>query len=189
MASLTAHTPPRSTAATLAGVAALGFVAGLAAYQGKKMAVQAVSSAKGDWVDALVAEHRMVEAVFRRLLRTSEKQTVQRAGLLTAIAHLLGKHALEEENVIYPALRGGAHDKQAQEFFLDHADIKTYIHELEELPKSDPLWIQKAQNFFNLIRKHVAEEERLFPTFRSSLSDRTNRRLGLQIYREGVKLA
>lgn len=189
MASLAARIAPRSNTAALAGMAALGFVAGLAAYQGKKMAVQAISSSKGDWVDALIAEHRMVDAVFRRLLRTGEKDTVQRAGLLTVIAHLLGKHALEEENVIYPALRGGTHEEEARAFFLDHADIKTYIHELEDLPKGDPLWIGKAQSFFDLIRKHVAQEEELFPTFRASLSDRTNRRLGLQIYREGVKLA
>jgi hypothetical protein len=172
-----------------AATAALGFVAGFAAYQAKKMAVQGVTSARGDWVETLKTEHRMVEALFEKLLATSEEETLKRTTILTAIAHALSKHALAEENIVYPELRTGNHEAEAVHLFTDHADIKTFIHELEELPKDSHLWLPKAQAFFELIQRHVAEEEVLLPTFRDSLSPEANTRIALQIYREGVKLA
>jgi hemerythrin superfamily protein len=177
------------SAGTVAGVAAVGFVAGFAAYQAKKMAVQGLTSAKGDWTETIKAEHRMVEAVFDKLLATKRQEKVKRATLLTAIAHLLGKHALEEENVIYPALRGGDHEAKAKHLFSDHADIKTFIHELEELPKDDEAWLPKATAFATLVKTHAAEEETFFPTFKASLTPKQNSKLAAQIYREGVKLA
>lgn len=177
------------SAGTVAGVAAVGFVAGFAAYQAKKMAVQGLTSAKGDWTETIKAEHRMVEAVFDKLLATKRGEKVKRATLLTVIAHLIGKHALEEENVVYPALRGGDHEAKAKHFFSDHADIKTFIHELEEMPKDDPAWLPKAQAFATLVKTHAAEEEEFFPSFKASLTPKQNAKLAGQIYREGVKLA
>ena len=44
------------SAGAVAGVAAVGFVAGFAAYQAKKMAVQGLTSAKGDWTETIKAE-------------------------------------------------------------------------------------------------------------------------------------
>lgn len=179
----------RPSAGTVAGVAAVGFVAGFAAYQAKKMAVQGLTSAKGDWTETLKAEHRMVEAVFDKLLSAKREEKVKRATLLTVIAHLLGKHALEEENVIYPALRGGDHEAKAKHLFSDHADIKTYIHELEDLPKDDVAWLPKATALATLVKTHAAEEEAFFPTFKAGLTPKQNAKLAAQIYREGVKLA
>src|SRR5687767_4147438 len=89
----------------LATGAALGFAAGLALPHARKAMMQAPSIAAGDWTDALKAEHRMVQKAFDALLATSADEHMKRQMLLTKIAYALTKHGIEEENVIYPALK------------------------------------------------------------------------------------
>ena len=89
----------------IAGFAAIGLAAGLAANFGRKLAVQGPSMLQGDWMEALKAEHVAVLKLFDALEGTDTEQPRKRSLLLTQIKHALGKHAFEEENVIYPALR------------------------------------------------------------------------------------
>src|SRR4051812_15177935 len=96
----------------IAAGAAIGLAAGLAIPHARKLAMQGPSLAAGDWVAALTAEHRMVEKLFDQLLATADDELVKREMLLTKIAYALNKHAIEEENVIYPALSENAYADQ-----------------------------------------------------------------------------
>ena len=60
----------RGPMATLAGVALLGFAAGVAASLSKKAATEVAIGAVGDWVEALAAEHRQIEGLFEQILTT-----------------------------------------------------------------------------------------------------------------------
>lgn len=107
MANVLAHPIGR-----IAAGAAVGFMAGLALPHARKAVIQAASLHGGDWVRALEAEHDLVESLFAKLLKTTDRQKAQRHMLLARIARLLNKHAMEEENVIYPALaQGGRQDR------------------------------------------------------------------------------
>jgi len=169
--------------------AAVGFVAGLAASHARKAAAQAPALAAGDWVDALSAEHRMVEALFERLLATDDSQAGKRETLLAKIAYALTKHAVEEENTVYPALRA-VDAERAKHLFEDHADIKGFIYELRAMDAGTPAWLEKARAFQACIQHHVREEEdEVFPFFRSRMTDEENARLTRSLNWEGFKVA
>jgi len=170
--------------------AALGLVAGLAIPHARKAVMQGPSIAAGDWVDALVAEHRMVEKAFQSLLETRETEMAKREMLLTKIAYALTKHAIEEENVIYPALAENGHADVAKRLVADHGEVKTFIYDLRRISSTDPRWIGEVRQFWSRLQSHVREEEDdIFPAFRQSLPQGENAKLTKMMNWEGFKVA
>lgn len=181
----------RGSWAQLAGVAAVGFVAGAAVLSARKAAMQATTALPGDWFAQLKTEHRLAETLFDALLKTKDHETGKRTALFAKLSYALLKHGLQEETVIYPALRdsGGANGS-AKHLASEHFDIKTFLHELSETPKDDPRWIATLRAFNDLVRQHVREEEEeIFPPFHEQMSDEDNRHLTRAMNREGIKLA
>ena len=177
-------------AGVIAAAAMAGAAVGLAANYGRKMVVQNMVGATGDWAEALAAEHRAVLALFDKLEATGDEQSWIRAHTLTRIRNALGKHSLEEENVIYPALREAniAHDADALN--AEHGYIKTFLYELDNMPKAGPAWRERARAFRAMLEEHMRmEEEQVFPAFRAGLTDEQNAKLGAAMAREGMKLA
>jgi hemerythrin superfamily protein len=173
-----------------AGAAAVGFIAGVAANKARKVAIQGAEAAKGDWFDVLKAEHAAVEAIFQKILETDETNKMKRTKLLLTLQQALGKHALQEEDVVYPHLRMAGIEAETKELAAEHGDIKTYLHELEEMPKDDPKWISRVKEFHKLVQHHVAEEENeIYPRFREKLSSAESAKLTKRMHLEGLKLA
>ncbi|MBU6373193.1 MAG: hemerythrin domain-containing protein [Alphaproteobacteria bacterium] len=174
----------------IVGAAAAGFVAGLAASMVRKVAVESVTAVQGDWLDALKAEHRAVEALFHQVHATTPRDTGKRAALLKQLTAALQKHAHEEENVIYPELRMHDDGARARQLGADHGDMKTYLHELDQMRKDDPRWIQMLRALQELVLQHVREEEQdVLPQLRDRLSRADNKRLTMLLHKEGMKLA
>ncbi len=174
----------------LAGVAAAGFAAGVAVLAARKLGMQATTAIAGDWFRQLKLEHRLAEALFEAGLRTKSRETGKRTLILAHLAYALIKHGLQEEAVIYPALRDDGKNGVAKSLAAEHFDIKTYLHDLAEMRKDDPRWIEVWSAFYKLIKHHVAEEEQdVFPAFHERLSAKQNAHLTRAMNREGVKLA
>jgi len=174
----------------MAGALAVGVFAGLAASQSRKVIAQGPAIAAGNWVDALKAEHRMVEKLFQHLFETDDSQTMKRKMLLSKIAYALTKHANEEENVVYPALAQSSMTERADEMFHEHAQMKTALYELKQMDAAQPQWLERARELFELIGRHVQEEEsEVLPQLQASLSDEENRKLNLMMNWEGYKVA
>jgi hemerythrin superfamily protein len=174
----------------IAGAALAGAAIGIAANVGRKLFVQFSSGATGDWLDALKTEHQMALAIFDKIEATDDSQTMVRMHLLTKLKHALDKHAVEEENVIYPALRQAnlAHDADALN--SEHGYVKTYLYELETLPKDSPDWLARVRDFRTMISEHMRmEEDEVFPSFRKALSDAQNAKLTSLMNKEGFKAA
>jgi hemerythrin superfamily protein len=174
----------------IAGAALAGAAIGIAANVGRKLFVQFSSGATGDWLDALKTEHQMTLALFDKIEATEDSQTMLRAHLLAKLKAALDKHAVEEENVIYPALRQAnlAHDADALN--SEHGYVKTYLYELESMPKDSPDWLARVRDFRAMLQEHMRmEEEEVFPTFRQSLSDTQNAKLTSLMNKEGFKAA
>jgi hemerythrin superfamily protein len=152
--------------------------------------MQGPALAAGDWVDALKAEHRMVEKAFQALLATSEHDHLKRQALLTKIAYALTKHGIEEENVIYPALMENGRQDMARHLTEDHGDVKTYIYELRRTPADSPAFLDIAHRFFEDLQHHVREEEEsVFPEFQAALAPEENAKLTRMLNWEGFKVA
>lgn len=174
----------------LAGAAAGGAALGLLAMFGRKAIVQAPSALAGDWMDALVIEHQAVAKLFDALEATDDKMIGRRNMLLMQLKHALMKHAIEEENVIYPALREAGQREAADALNKDHGYVKQYLYELETMPSASPEWIAKVRDFRADVEEHVQEEEtHLFPMLRATLTEEKNKALTLAMNKEGFKVA
>ena len=177
-------------AGVLAGAALAGAAVGIAANFGRKFLMQMPGVAAGDWFDALKAEHAATLAVFDQLEATDDSQTVMRTTLLMKLKYALTKHAHEEEAVIYPALRqaNSAHDADALN--AEHGYVKTYLYELESLPKDSPDWLARVRDFRSMLEEHIRmEEDEVFPAFKQILSEEQNARLTSAMNKEGFKMA
>ena len=174
----------------LVGAAMAGAAVGIAANVGRKLFVQFTSGATGDWLDALKTEHAMTLAIFDKIEATDDKQTMMRSHLLMKLKYALTKHAIEEENVVYPALRqaNSAHDADA--LTAEHGYVKTYLYELENMPKNSPEWLARVRDFRTMIQEHIRmEEDEVFPAFRNVMSAEQNARLTTLMNKEGFKVA
>jgi hemerythrin superfamily protein len=177
------------TGALLAAGAA-GLAVGLAANVARKLAVQAPTFLSGDWDEALKAEHQATLKVFDLLEATTEKNTTKRATLLMNLKHALTKHALEEENAVYPAMRDAGEAESADHLNNDHGYVKQYLYDLTVMPKDSPAWIAKLRQFRTDIEKHMREEEdQLFPRLKARLSPEKNKELTAAMNKEGLKIA
>jgi len=174
----------------LMGVAALGVAAGLAANFGRKLMVQAPSMAAGSWREALATEHRMVLKLFDALEATDASQTARRTMLLAQIKHALGKHAFQEENVIYPALRDHGEAEKAEHLIVDHGDVKHFLFELETMANDAPGFLPTVRSLRTNLETHMREEEdEIFPAFDAKLTEKERTKLTLSMNKEGLKLA
>lgn len=179
-----------SSNGALFGAAAAGLAVGLAANLGRKAVVQGVSVAAGDWDQALATEHALALKIFDALEATENKQKVKRSTLLMSLKHALMKHAVQEENVIYPALRDAGKTEAADHLNHDHGYVKDYLYHLENLPKDSPEFLTTLARFRADIEKHIREEEdELYPAMKASLDSATNKKLTMMMNKEGFKVA
>ena len=177
-----------TTNALIAGAA--GFGMGLLAAAGRKAAVQAVTYAAGDWFDGLKAEHKMAIGIFDALEQTTTQDAKKRAALLFSLQHALGKHAVQEEDIVYCAVREHGAKAEADDLNHDHGYVKQYLYDLEMMDKASPMWIAKVREFRALIEAHVRkEEDEIYPRLRAQLSAEQNKALTNRMNREGFKVA
>lgn len=178
------------SAGRLAAAAVAGAAVGLAANLGRKFVVQGIAGASGDWAETLANEHLLVLALFDKIEATNDDQVTARTHLLTKVKNALGKHAIEEENVIYPALRDSNSTHDADALNAEHGYVKTYLYELENMDAGTSAWLAKIRDFRAMLQKHMQMEEReVFPALKRQLTDEQNARLFHAMSREGMKLA
>ena len=174
----------------LAGAAAGGAALGLLAMFGRKAMVQAPSMMAGSWDEALALEHQAVLKLFDAMAETDSRNTTKRSMLLMQMKHALAKHAIEEENVIYPALRDAGKVEQADALNRDHGYVKQYLYDLENMPNDSPEFLTKLAKFRAEIEAHMRkEEDELFPELKAQLSEEKNSHLTLVMNKEGFKVA
>ena len=172
------------------GAAIAGVAVGLAANIGRKAVVQGMTAATGDWADGLKAEHTAALEIFDAIELTTDDETAKRTTLLTQLKHALGKHAFQEENVVYPAMREHGLTEAADHLNHDHGYVKQYLFDLTEMERGDFDWLPKVREFRTTLETHVREEEdTLFPKLHAELGDAGNKHVTAAMNNEGFKLA
>jgi len=172
------------------GAAVAGAAVGIAANMGRKLFVQMASTGGQSWDEAHATEHKMTLLTFNKIEATNDSQTSLRSQLLAKLKYQLTKHALEEENVIYPALRQAnvAHDADALEG--EHGYVKTYLYELETMPNDSAEWLARVRDFRAMLQEHMRmEENEVFPMLRSLMTETQSSRLTSMMNKEGYKFA
>ena len=174
----------------LVGAAMAGAAVGLAANVGRKLFVQFCGGGGGDWFEALKAEHEMTLAIFDKIEATDDDQTSTRSHLLGKLKYALSKHAIQEEMVIYPALRQANDTDEADDLTADHGYVKTYLYELETMANDSPEWLARVRDFRTRSEAHMREEEEdICPRLHDQLSEDQNAKLTTMMNKEGFKFA
>lgn len=167
-----------------------GLVVGLMANVGRKVVMQLMESTYGDWDEILKAEHDATLMIFDKLQETGPENTAKRTMYLLQLKHALTKHALEEENVVYPTMRENGLIAEADELNNDHGYVKQFLYELGNMEPSDQAWGTKVAEFRRQVETHQREEENtLFPQLREKLSVEANTALTAALNKEGVMAA
>ncbi len=178
------------SAGTLALAAVAGAAVGLAANFGRKLVVQGIASRAGDWDEVLHQEHELVLALFEQIEATTGDQARTRLHLLGKLKAALAKHAMQEENAIYPALRESNNAHDADALNGEHGYVKTFLYELEHSNPASPDWLAKVRTFRAMLEEHIRmEEDEVFPALKAALDEAGNARLGAAMLKEGMVLA
>jgi iron-sulfur cluster repair protein YtfE (RIC family) len=139
-----------------------------------------------DPFELLIEDHRMLLSTLDQMLEASTESVTRRASLYLALKRKLGKHALAEEDVVYPLLHNQGQDTEAsKELYDEHADMKILLFELEELLKTGGDWSAQVRSLRDLIQEHVNEEEQVvFPKLRQIFDQDRAAKVSGQISRE-----
>ena len=173
-----------------AGAAALGVVAGLSVARARRAVARASMALAGDWEGQLKAEHKAIKKLLQAMTEVGVEDAPRRAALLESVADLMTRHTLEEENIIYPALRTCGLTGGVKAMLDDHADMRSMLRELEALAPEDPRWEEAAKRLKKLVYRHVRQEEQeLFPALHDTSLEGENDRLTQLVRREGLKLS
>jgi len=139
-----------------------------------------------DAFELLIQDHRQIISTLDEMERTPGDSMARRARLFLTLKRTLAKHALAEEDVVYPLLHQDVHDvKESKRLYNDHADMKIGLFELERSLKSKADWTAQVRSLRDSLHKHIREEEDVeFPKIRRMLSEHRSRRLSGMIHRE-----
>jgi iron-sulfur cluster repair protein YtfE (RIC family) len=191
------HSRSHSDSFTLSGlvgstVKSILVTAGVAAVAniGRKMIVQAPTAMSEDWFEGLAKEHQATLDVIDQMLQTSADHSQKRAMLLMNLKHMLAKHAMQEEHVIYPMLRREEDTETVDSLNSEHGEVKALLYELGEMDKSAPAFTETLEELREALEEHMREEEEvLFPALRKRLSDEENRKMSRSMNLAGFALA
>jgi hemerythrin superfamily protein len=153
------------------------------------MVVQAKETARmrgnGDPFDKLIQDHKLIKATLREMEQTTEGIGA-RMKLLMTLKRKLGKHAMAEEDVVYPLVHDELRDRNGSKRLYDeHADMKIALYQLEQMVKANQDWTERVRTLRTLIEDHIREEEEVeFPRLRMALDQQSKARTARHIVRE-----
>ena len=177
--------------AVAAGAALAGLAAGLAASAGRRAAMQAAEAAlSGDWVDALKAEHLEIIEAFDLIDLAHADAPGKRRRLAHKLKALLDKHAFQEENVVYPAVRLSGALEAAEALVDDHAEMKALLYLLDRTAPDAAEWAEIVSGLRLAVEAHIRrEEDEAFPALRATLGAKESADLTVQMLKAGSRFA
>ena len=131
-------------------------------------------------------DHRVIEATLEEMAAATEESVAQRMKLFFLFKRKPGKHAMAEEDAVYPVLHdtAGAAAK-ARELYDEHAQMKIHLYGLESAIDSPAQWRVHVGQLKNVILPHIRDEEEVeFPRLRRMLQEKEHASLAGKILRE-----
>jgi hemerythrin-like domain-containing protein len=140
----------------------------------------------GDPFALLIDDHRQIQSILDQMMAAPADSTARRAGLFLKLKRKLAKHAMAEEDVVYPIVRNeSATGNERRHLYDEHAEMKIMLYELEAQLKAGEEWAATVGPLRELIRRHIEEEEgTIFPQLRRQLSASELPQVSGQISRE-----
>jgi hypothetical protein len=111
-----------------------------------------------DALQLLSADHRKVEELFEQFEKA--KGASKKQELVLQICTELKVHAMIEEEIYYPAIRGKVEDDDLDEAYVEHDGAKMLINDLERAEPDEDFYDAKVSVLQEQIEHHVKEEEK-----------------------------
>ena len=146
------------------------------------------SSTADDAAKMLIEDHRKVQKMFEEFKKLGEGDEEEKEDLVRTACTELRIHAMLEEEILYPTVRGELDEKSlVDEAEVEHTVAKQLIGELEEMSPDEELYDAKFTVLGEYINHHIKEEEtELFPQAKRAKVDM--RALGAQIKKRKEEL-
>jgi hemerythrin superfamily protein len=111
-----------------------------------------------DAIKLLTEDHRKVEDLFEQFEKASGDDRKEK--IARQICTELKVHAMLEEEIFYPALRGKIDDDDLDEAYVEHDGAKVLINDIEAGGPDAEFYDAKVKVLQEQIEHHVKEEEK-----------------------------
>ena len=111
-----------------------------------------------DALQLLSADHRKVEELFEQF--ENAKGASKKQEIVLQLCTELKVHAMIEEEIYYPAIRGKVEDDDLDEAYVEHDGAKMLINDLEKAEPDEDFYDAKVSVLQEQIEHHVKEEEK-----------------------------
>jgi hemerythrin superfamily protein len=134
----------------------------------------------------LVRQHRTLLSLLTQMENVPRESRAKRMSLFLLFKRTLAKHALAEEDIIYPLLQDDAKRvEEAEKLYREHARMKVLLFELERSVNDDETWPARVRDLRNEIEPHARQEEEVeFPKLRGLMDKKGNIELARKIHQE-----
>jgi hemerythrin-like domain-containing protein len=141
-----------------------------------------------DAAKLLTEDHRKVQKMFEEFKKLGDDDTEEKEDLVRTACTELTIHAMIEEEIFYPALRGEIKDSSLlDEANVEHTVAKQLIGELDEMTSDEELYDAKFTVLGEYVNHHIAEEEKeLFPQAKRAKVDM--QAIGQQLHKRKQEL-
>jgi iron-sulfur cluster repair protein YtfE (RIC family) len=146
----------------------------------------ALGAAGRDPFAGLIRQHRTLLSLLDKMENLPASQRVKRKVAFLAFKRTIGKHAMAEEDIVYPLLKTEAERHEAtQKLYREHASMKIHLFELERAINSEGQWPEAVRALRSEIEPHAREEEEIeFPRVRALLDQARTAQLSRKICQE-----
>lgn len=130
--------------------------------------------------DMLRQDHDDVKAQLNELEMTTNAQAEERGEIFAKLKRALDTHTQFEEDHFYPTVRKttGMEGEIADDL-KEHKEADELLATIEEIGKSNPLWLDKIEQLKKALEHHIDDEEqKLFPASREKMSEAQMEELG-----------
>jgi hemerythrin superfamily protein len=148
-----------------------------------------------DAIEQLKADHRRVEALFKKILAEKSLALVNQRENIAKVLAELTLHAKIEETIFYPAVYGKTKrdtDERLDvlEAVEEHGSMKDLIGKIKRATGRDESLKAKVQVLSEITEHHVKEEEsEFFPEAKKLLGDKRLKEIGLEIQKLKARAA
>ncbi len=134
----------------------------------------------------LIKEHAQLLSLLDRMEQTPADQKLKRMALFLQFKRVIGKHAMAEEDIVYPLLRSDAEREEATaKLYAEHASMKVNLFELERALTDEENWRLRVQALRTEIEPHARQEEEIeFPQLRKLMEGPKTAELGRKLDQE-----
>lgn len=134
----------------------------------------------------LIRQHRVLLSLLDKMEGLPETDWAKRKFLFLAFKRTIGKHAMAEEDIVYPLLKTDAERHEATtKLYREHASMKIHVFELERAIHQDEEWGAAVRALHSEIEPHARDEEETeFPRLRALLDQTRRTQLSRKIRQE-----